>query len=232
MEATPNLSSVRISRYDTPTRNQPRIDFSQWKYLTELDLDGTQLVWMPSLPVTLRKLNLSNNWTMARVEEIGPSNDFLEQQHDLEEFYCSRSTAMDLDIILTIIKSSIEANKLKVLHIGHRYDDEEFPSPYHSAVSVKDLSIADIQEPESKVAIILQNFPNLRRLNLSHTKVSGILVKEIMTRKVGPLEWLCLNSCSNVSYDAIEWARSMGTVVEYNSGDGKTKSYADTLVWR
>jgi len=114
MEATPNLCSATISKYDTSNRFQHQVDFSQWKSLTDLDLDGTQLSRMPILPVTLRKLNLSNNWTMDRVVETDPDELTPVELPDLEEFHCSHSKAVDLSFMLGVIRLSVEAGKLKI----------------------------------------------------------------------------------------------------------------------
>jgi len=71
-----------------------------------------------------------------------------------------------------------------------------------------------LQEPEITLINMLRRYPNLRRVDLSETRVTGVAVKELVDRESGPLEWLGLNHCTRVSSDAFDYARAKGVTVE------------------
>jgi hypothetical protein len=144
----------------------------------------------------------------------------------LETFICD-GINVHLELILILISSSVKEGNLKTLHIVNLLPykgDEAFPQAAVDFImpSVEELSIRKWSHPEMEILLFLRRFPQLRFVDLSYTSITGVVVKELMTREVGPLKWLGVNGCTSLSSDAVGYARSLGTVVEYNY-DPRTK---------
>lgn len=61
-------------------------------------------------------------------------------------------------------------------------------------------------------------FEKLRHLDLTGAALTGVGVRDLVTSL--NLDTLILNECSNVSPDAVEWARSKGVQVKYRISNG------------
>lgn len=201
-----------------------QIDLSMLKDLEFLDLSNTGLVEMPILPTSLRRLTLSKMLRLAGLED--PSAVY--ELPLLESFDCSRMD-MQANIIKAFTLKSIEKGNLKKLHIGYptltfRVMPEEVEYPASS--SVEELSLAALDIPERRILDIIKLYPNLRRLDVSATKVTGVAVKQFVN--IG-IKWLKLDECSDVSPDAVEYARGKGVEVQFNfpSRSGRITSFRD-----
>lgn len=71
----------------------------------------------------------------------------------------------------------------------------------------------------------------LRRLDISNTRISGIGVLYLVSRSENTIEWLCLDGCEYVGYDAVQKVRGMGISVSHKLGSdlrgGKQVRYRD-----
>jgi hypothetical protein len=150
----------------------------------------------------------------------------------LETFMCG-NTDLSLEIILAIIGPSLKAGNLKKLHIGDYFPDDSpgiIYIPTNEMPSLQELSLYKCQMREGDIMRFLRLCPNVQYLDLSQTRVTGVAIKEVMARESGPLKWLGVNHCTYLSSDAVEWARSLGTVVEYNNS--LVKWVARQSFWR
>lgn len=59
----------------------------------------------------------------------------------------------------------------------------------------------------------------LKRLDASRTKISGIGVLNLLNRSENAINYLCLDGCENVGFDAIEKFKGMGVSVSRKVGD-------------
>lgn len=97
---------------------------------------------------------------------------------------------------------------------------------------VQDIGLRRAKSVNDNVADVLATrFKHLRHVDLSQTAVTGYGVKQLVQKLKATLQELVLNDCSDVSPDAIEWARSQGVKVScfsYNSlthGTGRKIRY-------
>ncbi|TVY75748.1 F-box/TPR repeat protein pof3 [Lachnellula suecica] len=146
----------------------------------------------------------------------------------LETFSCS-GTALDGSFIKNLTGESVKRGNLKRLLIGDRFVETMGPvrDEYPVSDTVEELSLASLQLPEQRILQVVNLYPNVRKVDLSGNKVTGVAVKDFVQRGV---KYLKLNECSEVSTDAVEWARGRGVEVEFNfpSRSGNTRAYRDT----
>lgn len=112
--------------------------------------------------------------------------------------------------------SSIKAGNLRSLHVGV-LDGSVSHSPvkddYPPSITVQNLSLEAVQDDESRIIDIVNLYPNVKRLDVSYSKVTGVAVKHFVGMGV---QWLNLDECPDVSPDAIEYARGKGVEVQFN----------------
>jgi hypothetical protein len=197
--------------------------FGECKKLEPLDLGGTRFRGFPTLPKTLKHLNVSANSGLCHGEGVDLR---LLELPLLETFIFGRNSDKSSELLAHFLGTAISAGTLKHLEILYLPDFLAlFPSADFSMSSLKVLRIIDCQEPEDVLLSFLRRCTSLRRLALESTKVTGVGVKEVMTKGSGPLEYLSLINCTAVSPDAIAWARSKGTVVECHASHVPGKRY-------
>lgn len=191
-------------------------DFSQWQDLELLHMEGTCVHRLTRFPPHLRSLNIGRNYSLRSISAAGRALVVADNLKELETFDCAGSGFVDAEVLDCFLAPSISSGTLRTVRIGDRSTPAK-PSceMYVDAPTVTMLSLAGLPWQEKYLQAMCQKHPNLKRLDLSKTPVTGVLVKELCTREVGPLEWLCLVDCNRVGSDAIEFARSLGTQVEY-----------------
>jgi len=208
-DATPNASSVVLNGW---VHIPNGIDLTKWADLQHLDLSNTGLRRIPKLPPTLRHLILSKN---PHLESREGGDDEAPALSLLETLDCG-STALSGQLIKALTSHSIKAGNLKRLCIGDRLVEwrgapveEEYPS----SNAVEELSLASLLIWERRMLEIVNLYPNLRKLDVSGTKVTGVAVRHFVNMGI---KWLKLDECNEVSSDAVEWARGKGVEVEFN----------------
>jgi F-box/TPR repeat protein Pof3 len=147
----------------------------------------------------------------------------------LETFICGRNFEQGTELLASLISAAIAARTLKHIQVYYQLDVLVlFPKTDSPIPSIEVLRITDCDKPEDILLEFLRRCISLRRLTLERTKITGVGVKELMTRASGPLEYLGLLDCIGVSVDAVEWARSMGTTVDYRfAGDWGKRSFRE-----
>ncbi|TAQ84769.1 hypothetical protein B7494_g6925 [Chlorociboria aeruginascens] len=215
----PNLTSLLISGWTVPGNRS----MTKWQELSHLQLNGTRLSQMPLLPPTLKHLDVSNNYNFDSLIYYDQQSDEVgldgtkSQSHTfplLETFNCS-STQINSQAIKAITKHSIEAGNLKKLWIGNRLvDDSNKPveDVYPSSDSVEELSLAKTQIKEKRIIQIVGLYPNLRKLDVSGTKITGVAIKIFASMGI---KCLILIECAEIGSDAIEYARSKDIEVHF-----------------
>lgn len=227
MESTPNLRSLTLNGWDCGQLNGMGASKS-WDGLRELDLSNTWLNRFPRLPSTITRLILKNNPQLKDADLGADESDYLLPL--LEEFDCE-GTDLTTKFITKITQPSIKLGNLRVLLIGRRLSELPPHNPvvkriYPASTTVRELSLASLQESDDYIMVVVELYPNLRKLDVSGTKITGVAVKKFVKRGV---EKLILNECANVSGDAVDWARGRGVEVEFNFPSRTPDSRA---VWR
>ena len=85
--------------------------------------------------------------------------------------------------------------------------------------SLKNLSLSALHVNDDLVSDIPTYLPNIQRLDMSLTQITGVGVKALVVGLKGTLQWLCLDECRYVSVDAVEYARREGVAVKFGFPD-------------
>jgi len=188
------------------------VECTQWANLQHLDLSNTQLTRLPKLPATLRYLNLSHNHHLyVHVDEE------VSTELSLLETLACESTSITSNVIKVLTGASITNGKLKTLLIGGRLTEvggpvtDEFPP----SETLEELSLTCMRVGDARVLQILDLYPKLRKLDISATLVTGVVVRRIVEKGITSLN---LDETKSVSLDAMDWARGRGVEVEFNNG--------------
>ncbi|KAH9213407.1 hypothetical protein DL95DRAFT_339186 [Leptodontidium sp. 2 PMI_412] len=205
---TPNATSVILTNWNITVH---LVDATPWKALERLDLTDTQLTRLPKFPPTLKHLVLSENPQLnLRPDEERPTLLPL-----LETFACA-STALDGEALKVITAASIKAGNLKRLTIGDRMVNpreslvkDEFPP----CETLEELSLASMVLSDKPALEIVSLYPNIKRLDISATHITGVAVKAFVNMG---LKWLKINECDRISADAVEWARGKDIEIIHN----------------
>jgi F-box/TPR repeat protein Pof3 len=186
-------------------------DFTPWNQLQHLDITNTHLARFPKLPPTVTYLNVSKNPGLFLTAEDEPISLPL-----LKTFACE-ATAIDPTYLKLITRDSIKNGHLEKLLLGSRLTAgyevpvaDEFPA----SETVKELSIDHMQLNDMRVRQIVSLYPNVQKLDLSGTSITGVAVKAFVNLGV---KTLILNECLNISPDAIQWARGKDINVTMNN---------------
>ncbi|KAE8445648.1 hypothetical protein EG329_012945 [Mollisiaceae sp. DMI_Dod_QoI] len=208
--ATPNLTTAILPEWKIVV---PRFDLDAWTVLEHLDLTNTQITRFPKLPPTLKHLILADNPLLAVRDQAELLT--LTTLPLLETFNC-HCTALDAVTVKHITLEAIVNRHLKKLFIGGRMNDtqqtpveQEFPA----SETVEELSLALLHLNDSHALQIVGLYPNLRKVDMSGTQITGVAVKELVNRGITSLK---LNECHSISPDAVQWARSKGIDVLFN----------------
>jgi F-box/TPR repeat protein Pof3 len=143
---------------------------------------------------------------------------------------CAR-TSLSNTFIKSVTQESIKRGNLKSLSIGDRiFEAEDLAVPAENAYpvsgTVEELSLALLMLSDREVIKIVNLYPNVQKLDVSGTRITGVAVKTFVQLGVKRLK---MNECSDVGPDAVEWARGQGIEVEFNfpSRSGNMKGYRD-----
>lgn len=213
MLATPNLVSAILIDWKIVNLTTPLFDLQAWNHLEYLDLTNTQIRRFPFLPGTLKHLILADNPLLGILDV--PTLLSLTNMPLLETFNCHQTT-LDAQQVRHLTYDAIINGHLKRLYLGARLNathetpvEEEFPP----SETVEELSLALLHLDDDRTLSIVALYPNLRKLDVSGTHVTGVSIKEFVNRGITSLK---LDECSETSPDAVEWARGKGVEVSYN----------------
>jgi F-box/TPR repeat protein Pof3 len=185
--------------------------------------------YFPALPRTLKSLDLSKNYSLGL---------YLEQPDEtydlplLESFKCE-STYISGALLNALILKSVKSGNLKRLDISRTNVDPETYAPgsseYLASPTVEELSLAGLTSNagtasmlgERHIIAIVKCYPNVKELDVSRTKVTGVAVKQFVSMGI---KWLNLSECTEVGRDAVEYAQGKGVEVEFKfpSRGGRT----------
>lgn len=228
--STPNLEALKLMGFadSIPGVASASKDFTPWTKLKHLDIYKYPLRRMPLLPPTITWLNISD----CGMQVIWPNGAVAAGTLDpvltanklplLEYLTFQVNEGLSFPQLYQFLEPSLTAGNLKSLDLGGLQISKPTTSIREVTKdvrfgSVTDLSLKNWTWDEGHMLDIIQLFPGLRRVDLSLTKVTGVLIKGLMTRKPSiPLEWLGLTECHELSSDAVVYARSKGVIVNYS----------------
>lgn len=132
-------------------------------------------------------------------------------------------------MIKQITNSSVKAGNLRSLKLGTLTMEivtglatDEYPV----STTVEELSLGNSLSAESRIIDIVNLYPQLLRLDVSYTNITGVAVKHFVGMGVA---WLRLDECPHVSPDAVEYARGKGVEVEFNFPSRRNLGFRDRV---
>ncbi|KAF7594397.1 hypothetical protein BBP40_009378 [Aspergillus hancockii] len=221
-------------------RQEPLLPYSIAN-LEELRLDSNPDVFFPYPPsfnplqlTRLRRLDLSGVY-VGDDFGIPPSIEYLRISGGAAaaEFPFSNQLPIELPKLRTLIFSDVPwvtnstllvflvdaKAPLKILHVNSCFRLHGAPLSHHICEHSNELTELNISHVnginDSVTSRIVENLPNLRFINLSHTDITGISVKALtdaQTSEDNPMkiEHIVAKGCENVSSDAVAYGRSSG----------------------
>ncbi|ESZ92258.1 hypothetical protein SBOR_7347 [Sclerotinia borealis F-4128] len=196
-ESIPNIQTLALNGFNL--QGTVPLDLRQLQGLEDLELVVCYLRSLPLFPSTLKRLSLRQNMRLSNQEDDTILLPLLET------FNCE-NTGLSDGMIVAIIKN---APNLKHLHIGSRLVGD-YAAAHHDfplCENLEELGVSCLQYDETRFIRIVDKCPNLKTLDISCTKITGVAVKHFVDQGI---TWIDLQKCEKVSYDAVEYARGKG----------------------
>lgn len=190
------------------------------KCLEVIELTSCDLRTIPLLPSTLKILRLHKNLQLSNQKDNNVPFPFLE-------VLTCQETGLSDEWLVSVLKN---APNLKHLSIGSRLV-EDYTIAHHNfpvCENVVVLSASYLQYEERDFIRVVEKFPNLEKLHICGTKITGVAVKRFVNQGV---KFLDARDCHKISTDAIVYAREKGVEVRFSFIDPITAPiYRDRMI--
>ncbi|KAF7895486.1 uncharacterized protein EAF01_009448 [Botrytis porri] len=219
IESIPNIQVLSLSGFDLQSLSPLDLGGSL-KSLEVIELISCNLRTIPLLPSTLKMLRLHDNLRLTTQKD----NDVLFPF--LETLTC-HETGLSDEWIVSVLKN---ARSLKHLNIGSRLVGDYTVAHQNFPVceNVVVLSVGYLQYEERDFIRMVEKCPNLEKLNICGTKITGVAVKHFVNQGV---KFLDVRDCAEISTDAIEYARGKGVEVAFTFTDlTTTPNFRDRMI--
>ena len=195
--------------------------FSTLRKLRSLKLCRNRLPSLPKLPSTLRNLHLIATSIDFRRLESAESLEEDYNLHELETLDLSHNHLLTYPALQILLNPS--KGKLKELDLSccGKIDKAAIHRLITSGYlnGIVELRLSHLEVDDFTAENIAGSCPQLKRLNLSCTKITGVGVKFLVQKPQGKIEELCLNNCAGVSIDAVAYAKAKGINVSFRFPD-------------
>lgn len=216
IESVPNIQTLALQGFYLASAAP--LNLSELRSLKDLELKDCDLKILPLLPSTLKILALDKNLRLSNQKD-----DTLLLPL-LETFSCE-TTGLTEGLIVSTIKST---SNLKRLLIGSRLvgDYAVAHHDFPSCDSIEELHVSYLQYDEQNLINLVKKCPNLKTLDISYTKITGVAVKQFVDQGIKRLN---LRGCDKVSPDAVEFARGKGLDVTFNFAADFGSTFRDSF---
>ncbi|TGO59461.1 hypothetical protein BCON_0044g00190 [Botryotinia convoluta] len=203
LESIPNIQALSLSGFDLQSLSPLDLGGSL-KNLEDIQLTSCNLRMIPLLPLTLKRLCLVGNLSLPSQKDNNVLFPFLETLECQE-------TGLSDEWIVSVLKN---ARNLTYLDIGNRLVGDYTVAHQNFPVceNVVVLSVSYLQYDEKDFIRMIEKFPNLERLTINGTKITGVAVKHFVKQGI---KFLDVKHCAKISPDAVEYARGKGVEVEF-----------------
>jgi hypothetical protein len=194
-------------------------DLSELRSLEVLLLTNSDLWAFPKLPDSLIRLDLSNNASLRyhTTRDTVPSR--------LEALSITSNPRIGNEDVLDILGATSKSRSLVYLDLGGcpqiDTDSLDWLMDAGHGENLEFLSLKGNQTFGDQVTKELGRMVNLTSLNVGGTKISGVGVVNLISRKNNRLQWLGLDNCSYVGRDAIEAVIAEGIEVSCRMAEWK-----------
>ena len=180
--------------------------------------DNSSLTVELQFPSNLKKLQMRSTGffqtTLLRREDTLNKLDSLQHLHIFEESDINLRRVMQM-VTTTTPRACANIETLE-LQLGHM--DRDILIQFLSLPRVQHLTMLNLlgcSEFDDKLAdFVALTLKKLRSLKARSTKITGVAIKSLV-KELPDLRVLDLDFCTNISPDAIEWARSQGLNVTH-----------------
>ncbi|KAF7918203.1 uncharacterized protein EAE98_009815 [Botrytis deweyae] len=219
IESIPNIQTLSLSNFDL--QNLSPLDLGgPLKSLEVIELISCGLRTVPLLPSTLKTLHLHDNLRLTNQK----SGNVL---FPLLETLTCQDTGLSDEWIVSVLKN---AHNLTHLNIGSRLVGDYTVAHQNFPVceNVMVLCVSYLQYEERDFIRMVEKCPNLEKLIICGTKITGVAVKHFVNQGV---KFLDVKDCHKISPDAIEYARGKGVEVKFNFTERiTTPNYRDRMI--
>ncbi|RDW81998.1 hypothetical protein BP6252_03110 [Coleophoma cylindrospora] len=223
----PNVESVALVGWEAS--NQGLVDLTPWQYLRILDLRDMGLTFLPLFPAEIESITISKNKRMVR-PQLDPEAESHQKFSMLTTFDCEE-TEMTHAAVASVITPAIDARNLKILRMGtiavERAPGSDITEHYPPSETLEELGLGNLDLDEASALKIIRQYPNVTKIDLSWSKITGVAVRQLVERGVKILN-VC--GCSKISPDAIQFARSKCVVVDWHLPTmARSRSFRDAF---
>lgn len=185
-----------------------------WQHLRILDLRDMALTFFPLLSAEIRSITISKNRHMVK-PLLDPEAESHQKFSKLTAFDCE-DTGMTHAAVAAVITPAINAGNLKVLRMGRiavlRAPGSDITEHYPPSEIVEELGLGNLDLDEALALKIVRQYPSAKTIDLSWSKITGVTVRQLVERGVKVLN---ISGCSQISPDAVQFARSQGVIVDW-----------------
>ncbi|KAB8290264.1 hypothetical protein EYC80_011130 [Monilinia laxa] len=216
IDSIPKIKTLSLKRFDL--EGVVPLDLRELQGLEDLELIDCGLRRLPLLPSTLKRLVLRDNLRLFDQQEDTVSLSLLET------FNCD-STGLSDETVVSVIKN---APNLKHLHMGSRLVGDYIAThqSFPLCENIEELCVSYLPYEEKDFINLTSKCPNLKRLDISGTKITGVAVKHFVGQGI---TWIDLQVCDKVSPDAVEYARGKGAEVIFSFGRRSRPSWREQV---
>ena len=200
--------------------------FKQLENLRYLDIAGSYSDHLPPFPTSIEDLSISNNAILA-------SQKPFQTLPNLTRLSWADSAV--LEDAAQVLQSWLNENDgiLQELYLdSNNLTASELLALFESGRlrNVRRLSLRQCQFNDTLAKKLTQHLRHVQVLDITGTSVTGIAVKEIVTRRGSGLQKLVIDSCHHVGIDAVEWARDQGVNVSFKFPESTKKGRKVNLI--
>ena len=185
-----------------------------------LDLTSSHLEGFPELPPSLQELNIGS----TNFDSTVLPND-LDLPNLLRISMAQVQTRLDPWLFLRVFMAANKSNLLE-LNVSHTFlqPDELLELVRDSSLdSVEKLILRQCYVSDELAKYIGKHCQRLKCLDVAHTAITGVGVKELLIQLQPGLSYLGLDSCKSIGFDAVEWARKQGLTVSFKFPENNFK---------
>lgn len=135
-------------------------------------------------------------------------------------------------MINELVAISLKEGRLKNFTIGNLlggWTSEGLAASFPPSEALEELSLEGSLACEEEILQTVALYPNVWKLDVSRTYVTGVAVKQFVNMGI---RWLILNECSSLSPDAVEWARGKGVEVDFNFPSRRVMGFRESMSTR
>ena len=212
LEFLPELRELELVRSQLGMLPMPP-NLRELSRLEVLVFHDTDLWFFPQVPESLRTLDVSGNPSLR----YRPAHDSIPS--GLESFVISANPRIDNDELLGVLQATSKTKSLRSLDFGMcpRIDADSLSWLIEAGHGEKleFLSLEGNPSFGDQVTKELGRMVNLKRLNVSNTKISGVGICNLVCRKESQLRWLNVDYCPNIGRDALDLVIAQGVKVSH-----------------